>query len=128
MADKIRVSIVVPCYNEEKNIPLLVKRFLEINYDGVGAELILVNNGSSDNSKKIITDYANNCPFIRLVSVKKNRGYGNGIWSGLKKARGEYLCWTHADMQNDLADTLDAYDIIKKQKNPEKCFVKGRRE
>ena len=48
-----RLSIVVPCYNERRNIPLILKRFAEVipNRD---AELILINNGSTDSSQKII--------------------------------------------------------------------------
>src|SRR3989344_2078148 len=128
MVYKIQVSVVVPCYNEEKNISLLVNRFLEIKLKGVCAELVLVDNGSSDDSKRVITGYTRDCPFIRLVSIKKNIGYGNGVWSGLKKARGEYLCWTHADMQTDLRDAITAYNIIIKQDHPERCFVKGSRK
>ena len=45
MAD---LSLVIPCYNEEKNVPILYKEFLEIAFQGVVSELIFVNNGSTD--------------------------------------------------------------------------------
>ena len=59
--------------------------------------------------------------------MKKNIGYGFGIWSGLKEAEGNYICWTHADMQTDLKDTIRALEIIQEQKRPETCFIKGKR-
>ena len=45
------ISLVLPCYNEEKNIPFLCKEFLDLPLQNYRAELILVNNGSSDNTK-----------------------------------------------------------------------------
>ena len=127
MKRKLDLSVIVPCYNEVKNIPLLVKRFLEILPKNIRAELILVDNGSVDTSKKVISDYAKRYSFIEGVYIKKNIGYGNGIWGGLKKGSGDYLCWTHADMQTDIADTIQAYRIIVRQRNPKRCFVKGNR-
>ena len=57
-----------------------------------------------------------------------NKGYGFGITSGLTAARGEFISYTHADMQTDPADVLKALEIIKLEKNPQKCFVKGDRK
>lgn len=122
----MNLSIIVPCYNEGKNIPLIVERFNEIKIDTV--ELVLVDNGSSDNTNKVINKLVRKHKRIKLAHVNKNIGYGYGISSGLKKASGEFLCWTHADMQTDLKDTIKAFNIIKKQKNPKKCFVKGHRK
>lgn len=122
------LSVIIPCYNEEKNVPLIVNRFNEILPKNIEVELILVNNGSTDNSNKIIIEYVQKFKYIQLVYVKKNIGYGNGIYVGLKKAKGDYLCWTHADMQTDIQDTIKAYNLIKIQKNPKKTFVKGTRK
>ena len=121
------LSVIVPCYNEENNIPLIVKRFNEIK-PGDCAELILVDNGSTDESNKIIRKLCKKYSYIRLVHVKKNVGYGFGIWSGLRKAKGEILCWTHADLQTDIKDTITAFNVIKQQYDCEKCYVKGNRK
>lgn len=125
---RIDLSVVVPCYNEEKNIPLVVDRFRKVLPKKVNVELVLVDNGSSDGSNKLIKSYVKKYKFIQIAHVKKNIGYGFGIWSGLKKAKGEYVCWTHADMQTDPHDPIRGYEIIKKQKNPKKCYVKGTRK
>lgn len=128
MTDKVQLSVVVPCYNEEKNISLIVNRFLEIKPKNINAELILVDNGSTDSSNKLIKQLAKKYRFIKSIHIKKNIGYGFGVWSGLREAKGEHICWTHADMQTDLADTIKAYNIITKEKNPKGCFVKGSRK
>lgn len=124
----VDLSIVVPCYNEEKNIPLIVKRFKQILPRELKVELILVDNGSEDESNKILRGFVSKYSFIKLVHVKKNIGYGFGVWSGLKKVSGQYVCWTHADMQTDPEDTIKAYQLIIKQEDPKKCFVKGKRK
>ncbi|MBN2368843.1 glycosyltransferase family 2 protein [Candidatus Woesearchaeota archaeon] len=124
----MELSVIVPCYNEEKNIPLIVERFKKILPKKIKAELVLVDNGSVDNSNKVIKGHMKKYSFVKMAHVKKNIGYGFGIYTGLKAAKGDFLCWTHADMQTDLGDTIKAFNIIKKQKLPEKCFVKGNRK
>lgn len=120
------ISIVIPCYNEEKNIPLIIERVKDIfNKDEI--ELVLVDNGSIDNTQNKIREYIKSYENIKLVIVKKNIGYGFGVLTGLKKAKGEFICWTHADLQTDPLDCLKALEIIKKQENPEKVYLKGNR-
>jgi len=123
----MKLSIVVPCYNEEKNIPLILEKFNKvINRDDI--EVILVNNGSTDNSKKIMNQLVSIYNFARVVTVENNQGYGFGITSGLKEAQGEFIGYTHADMQTDPSDVLNALEIIEKQDNPKQCYVKGDRK
>jgi len=123
----MKLSIVVPCYNESKNIPLILEKFAGvIRRDDI--EVILVNNGSTDNSQIILNELLPKYPFARLLKVNINQGYGFGISSGLKEAKGEFIGYTHADMQTDPADVLRGLDIIIKQKTPEKIYVKGVRK
>lgn len=122
-----KLSIVVPCYNEAKNIPLILSRFEEIiEQDNI--EVVLVNNGSIDNSADIFDELLPRYSFAKLVNVKVNQGYGFGIVSGLKEAGGEYIGWTHADMQTDPKDVLKALKIIEENADSEKIFVKGDRK
>ena len=87
------ISLVLPCYNEEKNIPFLCKEFLDLPIQNYRAELILVNNGSTDNTKnRIQQEIKNNTSsnvVIKLVDLHLNKGYGGGIFEGLKKANGD---------------------------------------
>ena len=89
-------------------------------------EVILVNNGSTDNSSEIIEELLPKYAFAKCITVPVNQGYGYGILQGLDIAQGEYIGWTHADMQTDPADVIKAYDIISKSKN--KIYVKGNRK
>ncbi len=121
----MKLSVVVPCYNEEQNIPLILERFREIiKRDDM--EVILVDNGSTDGSAHVLADLLPKYSFARTVRVGVNQGYGYGILQGLKECRGEYIGWTHADMQTDPADILKALDLIEQEKGL--VFVKGNRK
>ena len=121
------LSIIIPCHNEERNIPLIIKRFEDIKPKSLSLELRFVDNGSSDNTNKVIKKYMKKYDYISITEVKINQGYGFGIWCGLNEAKGKFLCWTHGDMQTDVNDTIKAYNLIKKEKNFKNCFVKGKR-
>jgi hypothetical protein len=124
---KMKLSVIVPCYNEEKNIPLILEKFNEvIKRDDI--EVLLVNNGSTDNSKSVMDRLVPKFTFARVVTVETNQGYGYGITSGLNKAHGEFIGYTHADMQTDPTDVLKALEIMEKQEKPEKCYIKGDRK
>ncbi len=120
----MKLSIVVPCYNEEENIPLILERFNDVIKEDV--EVILVDNGSTDGSAGVIARLLPQYPFARTVKVPVNQGYGYGILQGLKECRGEYIGWTHADMQTDPADVIKALGLIEKEKGL--VFVKGNRK
>jgi len=123
------LSIIVPCYNEAKNIPHIVELFREAIQDRQTIEVILVNNGSTDNSAEVLDQEFKkvNDPRFRTVKVEVNKGYGFGILSGLEAAAGNVLAWTHADLQTDPVDVVTAYEKFKEINDP-KAFVKGRRK
>jgi polyisoprenyl-phosphate glycosyltransferase len=127
MTQDVDLSIIIPCYNEEKNIPLLINRYNECASTNIITELILVNNGSNDKTRDIIIDSGKSNPAIKLVDIITNIGYGNGIYQGLIKANGTFLSWTHADLQTDICDVYRAYSMIQEQKQPNHCYVKGTR-
>ena len=123
----IKLSVVIPCFNEEGNIPVILNNFEKIIHrDDI--EIIFVDNGSTDNTysllKKIIPKYK----FAKFERIKVNIGYGHGILFGLKKAKGRYLGWTHADMQTSPKDVLKGLEIIEKNKKFNRIYVKGVRE
>jgi len=123
----MRLSIVVPCYNEERNIPLILEKFNSvIKTDDI--EVVLVDNGSTDSSEMVFNMLIPNYTFARVVKVAVNQGYGFGISSGLKEASGEFIGYSHADMQTDPADVLKAFEIIMQSSNPKNSYVKGDRK
>lgn len=121
----MKLSIVVPCYNEEENIPLILERFNDVIKEE-DMEVILADNGSTDGSAGVLSELLPRYPFARTVKVPVNQGYGYGILKGLDECRGEYIGWTHADMQTDPADVIKALDLIEKEKGL--VFVKGNRK
>jgi glycosyltransferase involved in cell wall biosynthesis len=120
----MRFSLIIPCFNEAKNIPLLLERCGEIAKPGE-IEIILVDNGSTDESQAVLLEIIKNYPGCRSIRVEVNRGYGFGILSGLRAAHGDILGWTHADMQTDPADALAGLQYFDKYDGA--LFCKGRR-
>ena len=121
----MKLSLVIPCYNEAANLPLLLDRCNSLGGDK-GIEVILVDNGSTDNSPEILAQLLPNYPHCRSVRVPVNQGYGYGILFGLRAAQGELLAWTHADMQTDPKDVLRGLEIFKQQNN-NRLYIKGQR-
>ncbi len=123
----MKLSIIVPCYNEKENIPLILKRFNEV-IKNENIELIMVDNGSTDGSLKLLKSLIKKYKFAKVVIVEKNQGYGYGILQGLKEATGDFLGWTHADMQTDPNDVIKAYKLLEKNNWKSNLFLKGNRK
>lgn len=120
----MKFSLVIPCFNEAENIPLLLERcdvFNSLN----DLEVILVDNGSTDDTPEVLEALLSQYPACRSIRVEENQGYGFGILSGLRQARGDVIGWSHADLQTDPQDILKALDFFKE--NSSKIFVKGKR-
>ena len=124
----VRLSIVLPCYNEAPNLPLLLERYREVWRD-LPAELILVNNGSTDDTAEVLErelarpEYS----FARSVLVPENIGYGHGIHTGVLAAKGEVIAYSHADMQCAPGDVFRAYRALMATDAPTDFIAKGRR-
>ena len=124
----MKLSIVIPCYNEADNIPLLIKNLDSVYKPDI--EIILVDNGSTDDTLPVLYKELKsvNNVLIRSIKVEKNIGYGNGIMAGVKEAKGEIIAWTHADLQTDVKDVYNGYEMFKSQSDQEKIFLKGNRK
>jgi glycosyltransferase involved in cell wall biosynthesis len=117
---------VVPCYNEADNIPLILQRFSEV-IKRTDIEVILVDNGSTDDSPNILANLVPEYVFAKTIRIEMNQGYGYGIVQGLQACTGDFVGWTHADMQTDPADLIKALDVIEKSGN-KNIYVKGNRK
>ena len=132
---KIKFSIVIPCYNEKDNIQLLLDRFLESiikfeednKFDPAEFELILVDNGSTDGTNDLFKTIDKKYWFCKVVSTRENLGYGGGIKLGLDHCKGEYIGWTHADLQADPEDVLRGFEICNNNARSDILYIKGRR-
>lgn len=120
-----RCTVVIPCYNEEPNIPLILERFAQV-LDDSGIEILLVDNGSTDNSEKVIRSLLPSYKFARSLHLMPNRGYGGGILAGLQTVETPLLGWTHADMQTDPYDVVRAVRLME-EAGTDDVYVKGKR-
>jgi len=123
------LSVVLPCYNESGNLKNILDRYRPLA-SKVPLDLILVDNGSTDNTKAILQEALGRPEnaFALRVTVEKNIGYGYGIQAGLKECRTNVVAFSHADLQCPPEDLLTAYGIYKKESAAGPCLVKGRRK
>ena len=121
----MKLSLVIPCYNEAKNLPLLLSRCGAVAEHG--AEVVLVDNGSGDETPSLLREYLPLYQGCRSIRVDVNQGFGFGVLAGLAVSQGDVLAWTHADMQTDPMDAIKGLEFFKHASEPERVFVKGRR-
>jgi len=120
----MKFSLVIPCYNEAGNLPLLLERCKKV-VEVPGTEVILVDNGSTDDTPAVLQALLPQYPGCRSVRVEANQGYGFGILFGLRAAEGGILAWTHADMQTDPQDALRG--LVEFEARGKNILVKGDR-
>ena len=121
----MKLSIIIPCYNEELSLNKLVENCLSNINDNI--EIILVDNGSTDSTFKSLVNL--NLPDnIIPLRIDKNIGYGDGILQGLKHAKGEIVSWTHADLQTDISDVISGFNQFEDNLINKDCMVKGIRK
>lgn len=96
---KKKLSIIIPVYNEEGTIRLILKKINELKIDNIDFEVIVINDGSTDNSVKIIKE--NNELYNQFINLEKNSGKGFAIKSGLKLVTGDYVILQDADLEYD---------------------------
>jgi glycosyltransferase involved in cell wall biosynthesis len=115
----IELSVVIPVYNEEENLPILWRELRQM-LDGLGlpAEVLFVDDGSRDRSAEIIRALREEDARVRLVRLKANAGETAATDAGFKAARGRRIVSMDADLQNDPADIpgliahLDRWDCV----------------
>ena len=116
----IKFSLVIPCFNEEKSLNVLIPQLVNIVAKN-NIEFILVNNGSTDGTselfKKILIDN------ITTINLDKNAGYGGGIKAGLFIAKGKFVGWMHADLQYSILEVIDGLNNLSHNAK----YIKGKR-
>ncbi len=104
----MKLSIIIPCYNEEKTISNLIDRISKHYKDD--KEVIIVNDASTDNTKKIIKDLEKKYKFIKkIINHEKNLGKGSSINSAISEITGDITIIQDADLEYD---PKDYYDLI----------------
>ena len=94
-----KISVIIPVYNEQDTIMPILKKVNEQKIDDVEFEIIVINDGSTDNSLKILEEHSS--LFHELINLEKNSGKGAAVREGLKSATGDYILFQDADMEYD---------------------------
>lgn len=121
-----KLSLTIPCFNEAENLPRLLEKLgSAINRSDI--EIIIVDNGSTDNTDKVLGRLLKDYPFARSIRIEKNEGYGNGVLTGLHSSDSEFAGWTHGDLQTDPLDIIRGLELLERIESKEKGYSKGYR-
>ena len=114
----IEISAVIPIFNEEENLPILVPQVIQVlNQIGKRYEIVLVDDGSKDQSRRILQEMATRHPQMRILIFRENCGLSAALVAGMREARGKIIVTLDSDLQNDPADIprllrhLEQYDM-----------------
>ncbi len=94
------LSVVIPIHNEESNLHILTERLEKVLAKYPGSELILVNDGSKDDSLAIIKRLKQEKEFVEYINFSRNFGHQQAIWAGMTLARGERIVVMDGDLQD----------------------------
>ena len=113
--EKLKLSVVIPIYNEEENLPILYEKLKE-NLDKITDkyEILLINDGSTDKSWSIIKGLASKDKHIVGVNFRKNFGQTAAMSAGFELARGDVIITMDGDLQNDPSDIPKLLEILEK--------------
>lgn len=112
-----KISVVVPCYNEEDVLELFNVEMEKLRKElkNVTLEVIYINDGSADNTLNILRELAKKDKNNKYISFSKNFGKESGIYAGLKNATGDYVVVIDADLQHNPRTIIDMYNILKEK-------------
>ena len=125
MAETPELSIVAPVYNEAEGIEQVVQYWLKVlQENGANAEIVLANDGSTDQTLEILGNLSQKIPLLKVASYTPNRGYGYALKTAIRASKGQWVITLDSDGQFDLADFPS---LLKLQNEKQLDFVTGYR-
>ena len=119
ITDRPYLSLVIPAYNEQENVEALLGRVgAALGQIGKPFEVIIIDDGSTDQTPQLLRDAMTRLPWLRVLRLQKNSGQSAAFDAGFKAARGDVIATIDADLQNDpeeiprLLPMLDGYDMV----------------
>jgi SAM-dependent methyltransferase len=108
-----KISIVIPVYNEEKTLDSILKKLFDLNLPGYEKEIIVVDDGSTDGTKEILSNYQNK---LKVHNHHKNSGKGSAVKSGLELATGDLAVIQDADLEYDPQELPNLLKLLRDEK------------
>ena len=125
-----QLSIVIPAYNEADSVPILLQQIQSVlETESLSAEIIFINDGSTDATAEVLDSLAENAQFtVHIIHFKQNSGKAEALTAGFQKASGDIVITMDADLQDDpseipkLINTLEKgnYGLVSGWKYPRK--------
>lgn len=108
----MKLSIIIPCYNEEKTIIEILERLKRVDKKNFDTEIIVINDFSTDQTGKLLEK--NNHLYNILLNNSKNSGKGFSVKRGMEQSSGDYILFQDADLEYDVNDISRFINLIKK--------------
>ena len=112
-----KISIVVPCYNEEESLGYFydeMQKIVQAMQKKAKFEFVFVNDGSKDKTLEILRELAKKDKSVRYISFSRNFGKEAGIYAGLKATTGDYIATMDADLQDPPSLLIEMFDTLEK--------------
>ena len=110
------ISIIVPCFNEQDALPIFYKTIKPILEQlPTDHELVFVDDGSKDNTAKLLKEYAENDEKVKYVIFSRNFGKEAAMYAGLENCKGDYVAIMDADLQDPPEKLFEMYELITKE-------------
>ena len=112
-----KISIIIPCYNEQESIPYLKRELYKVinSISDVEFEVIMVDNCSTDNTLNLMKELKQSDSRFHYISFSKNFGKDSSMYAGLKASTGDYVTLIDADLQDPPELIIDMYNILKSE-------------
>ncbi|MBE6153710.1 MAG: glycosyltransferase family 2 protein [Firmicutes bacterium] len=114
---KDKISIIVPCYNEEQALPYFYNEVIKLQKEmkNVNFEYLFINDGSKDNTLNVLRELSKKDKKVRYISFSRNFGKEAAIYAGLENSTGDYVAVMDADLQDPPSLLPQMYDSIKNE-------------
>ena len=120
-----KLSIIIPCYNEEKTVGLVIKRLLAIPFSGWITEIIVVNDGSTDGTASVLNSFSSP---VKVINISKNSGKGSAVRAGIEASTGDFAIIQDADLECNPEEIPMLLSALSNFNSGQKIAVMGSRE